>query len=293
MLTCCFACVTLGEIRLTDATGQEVVLDQPAQRIISLAPHITESVFAIGAGSKLIGVVEHSDFPQAAQLIPQVGSYKVVNMEQVAALAPDLILAFGSGNGWELINRLRALGFTVYVDEPRSLEDIATSLRNFAVLAGVPEQGLREAERFEERYQALQKKYAQLEPVDVFYEVWNQPLITINSDHLISDIISLCGGRNIFEDAVTLVPKVSREAVIRRDPDVIIASGMGEERPEWLLEWLDWEGMTAVKREHLYFIPPDIIQRHAPRILEGAARMCDYLDEARSAVGENGLSRLN
>jgi len=271
-----------AEVSVTDDTGTEVVLTQPARRVISLAPHITESVFAIGAGDKLVGVVNYSDYPLQAQSIPQVGSYKKVSYETIAAMQPDLILAFGSGNGWEMINHLRSLGFTVYVDEPRTLEDVANTLTKFGLLLGQSEQGNKQADAFLAQYQTLKEQYQDKDKVKIFYEVWNKPLLTISNEHLISDVIHLCGGKNIFDDAIPLVPKVSVEMVVRRNPDVIVASGMGEERPEWLDEWRNWRSIKAVQSNQLYFIPPDILQRHTPRILLGAETMCRYLDQARN-----------
>ena len=273
--------VAVAEIRGTDDTGVELLLENPAQRIISLAPHITESVFAVGAGEKLVGTVSFSNYPEQALSIPQVGTYKKISYETVAAMQPDLILAFGSGNGWEMINRLRELGFKVYVDEPRHLEDIAATLNKLGILLGRKEQGDREAEDFLTRYRALQKQFKDKHPVRLFYEVWNAPLLTINDQHMIADVIRLCGGRNIFADAVPLVAKVSVETVVRRNPEIIIVSGMGEERPEWLDDWRIWTSVAAVTKDQLYFIPPDILQRHTPRILEGAEQMCHFIDRGR------------
>lgn len=269
-------------ITLVDNTGSEIVLVKPAQRIVSLAPHITELVFDIGAGDKLVGVVSHSDFPPAALDLPQVGSYKKVSYEIIAALKPDLILAFGSGNGWEMINHLRALGFTVYVDEPKTVADIALTIKNFGVLTGTELVANTKALQFSTQAKALSEKYNDLNKVDVFYQVWDDPLYTVNDTHLISDVIRLCGGRNIFSDALPLVPKISVEMVVRRNPEVIIASGMGEERPEWLDDWRQWKSVNAVKNEQLYFIHPDLLQRHTLRILSGAEKMCAFLDQARA-----------
>jgi len=269
------------EIRVIDDTDFELILERPAQRIISLAPHLTESVFAIEAGNNLVGVVNFSNYPPEAQSIPQVGTYKKISYETVAAMQPDLILAFGSGNGWDMINRLRDLGFSVYVDEPRHLRDIATTLKKLGLLLGRERQGAMAADKFLKRYQQLQESYSHKRPVRLFYEVWNEPLLTINEDHLIADVIRLCGGQNIFADAVPLVVKVNVETVVRRNPEAIIVSGMGEERPEWLDDWRNWPSIAAVGHNQLYFIPPDILQRHTPRILDGAEQMCRFLDLAR------------
>jgi iron complex transport system substrate-binding protein len=277
-----FSQTVSAAITLVDNTGSEIVLAKPPQRIVSLAPHITELVFDIGAGDKLVGVVSHSDFPPAALDLPQVGSYKKVSYEIIAAMKPDLILAFGSGNGWEMINHLRALGFTVYVDEPKTITDIATTVKNFGVLTGTEAVATSKAQQFSKEAKALTEKYKDMNKVDVFYQVWDDPLFTINDTHLISDVIRLCGGKNIFSDAIPLVPKISVEMVVRRNPEVIIASGMGEERPEWLDDWRQWKSVNAVKNDQLYFIHPDLLQRHTLRILSGAEKMCAFVDQARA-----------
>ena len=277
-----FSQTVSAAITLVDNTGSEIVLAKPAQRIVSLAPHITELVFDIGAGDKLVGVVSHSDFPPAALDLPQVGSYKKVSYEIIAAMKPDLILAFGSGNGWEMINHLRALGFTVYVDEPETITDIATTIKNFGALTGTEAGATSKAQQFLKDAKALTEKYKDMNKIDVFYQVWDDPLFTINDTHLISDVIRLCGGKNIFSDAIPLVPKISVEMVVRRNPEVIIASGMGEERPEWLDDWRQWKSVNAVKNDQLYFIHPDLLQRHTLRILSGAEKMCAFVDQARA-----------
>lgn len=269
------------DIRVKDDTHMELVIAEPAHSVVSLAPHITELVFAISAGNKLVGTVNHSDYPKEALSIPRVGSYKKVSYETIAALQPDLILAFGSGNGWEMINHLRSLGFKVYVDEPGELEDLAKTLKKLGLLLGQPDQGEQQAQEFLQRHNALKVRYQHKETVEVFYQVWNKPLITISNKHIISDVIRLCGGKNIFDDAIPLAPKISLEMVIRRNPEVILASGMGEARPKWLDDWRSFTSIRAVKNGQLYFIPPDLLQRHTPRILNGAEMMCRYLDQVR------------
>jgi iron complex transport system substrate-binding protein len=123
----------------------------------------------------------------------------------------------------------------------------------------------------------------------VYYQIWDEPLLTLNGDHLISDVIRLCGGRNVFSDSPALVSRISVESVIRADPQVIIASGMDKARPEWLDEWRDWTSMTAVKNNQMYFIPPDLLQRHTPRIIEGASLMCEKLQLAREYYGQQRI----
>ncbi|MYI89229.1 MAG: cobalamin-binding protein [Gammaproteobacteria bacterium] len=274
---------TVGStISVVDDSGETIVLEEPAQRIITLAPHLTEQVFTADGGDRIVATVNYSNFPEAASKILNIGSYKKISYEMVVGLNPDLILATG-GNGLEMINRLRTLGYTVYVDEPRELEDVASALDRIGKLLGTQDSTELEVQRFNRRLRELKHSYSDAKTMHVFYVVWNEPLITINGKHLISSVMRLCGGENIFSDAIPMAPRINVETVIRRDPDVIIASGHGEQRPDWLDEWLQWPSISAVQHGHLYFIPPDILQRHTVRILDGAEKMCNFIDLARQS----------
>jgi iron complex transport system substrate-binding protein len=268
-------------IDLVDDMGDALHLDAPARRIVSLAPHLTELVFAAGAGPALVAVVDYSDHPPEARSLPSVGSYTRVDLEAVAAHRPDLVIAWRSGNPPTQIERLRALGIPVYVNESRELAAVAHTLRQIGRLAGTGAAAEAAASGFEQRQARLQARYAARPPVDVFYEIWNQPLMTINGEHLISKAISLCGGRNVFAPLALLAPKIGTEAVLVADPEAIVASGMGEARPEWLDDWRKWPQLRAVQRDNLFFIPPELIQRHTPRILDGAEQLCEQLEIAR------------
>ena len=251
-------------------------------RIISLAPHITELLYEVGAGDSIVGTVSFSDYPKEAKDIPRIGNSDQISFEQVLTLQPTLILGWESGNGDETLNRFRSLGFTVHSHEPKTLEDVAQSLSRFGELTGNPIQGLEASKRFSTRLKSLRERYENQTPVATFYQLWNEPKMTINGDHLISDVIQLCGGSNIFSDAVLLVPKINAETVIQRAPEVIIGSGIADERPVWLDEWSNWPTIPAAQNEHLFSIHPDLLHRHSPRILDGAEQMCEFLDRARS-----------
>ena len=273
-----------GQITVTDDDGLPVSLARPATRIVSLAPSLTELLYAAGAGAALVAVVEYSDFPAAARELPVVGRHDRLDMETILTLQPDLVVAWQSGNPRNAVNRLRELGLTVYVAEPKSLSSIPDLLEALAELAGTTADAAPIAATLRDRQQALANRYGALPPVRVFYQVWDNPLITAGGNELINDIISLCGGSNLFADIGLLAPKVSVEAVLARDPEVIIASGMDVARPQWLDQWLQWPSLTAVQRGQLHFIPPDLLQRHTPRALDGAVMMCDQIEAARQAA---------
>ncbi|MBV1878969.1 MAG: cobalamin-binding protein [Pseudomonadales bacterium] len=270
-----------------DAIGNEFSYTIPARRIISLTPHITELVYAAGAGAQLVGVVAYSDYPPQAQSIRQIGSFNKVSLEQIAAVKPDLILAWSGGNSMETISRLKSLGFRVHVNNPDQFEDIAETIRQYGLLTGFEKTANQAASQFLLRYASLLQNQHKRPKMSVFYEVWNDPLLTINGQHLISRVISLCGGKNIFADAIPIAPKISIESVLKHNPQVIIASGMDQARPEWLDHWQQWPTINAVKNSQLYFIPPDLLQRHTPRILDGAEQMCDQMNRARKHYLDN------
>lgn len=279
-----------GGITVEDDAGRPVTLEKPAQRIISLAPHVTELLFSAGAGDRLVGVVSHSDYPPAARRIEQVGTYKQFDYERIVALRPDLIVGWQSGNPASAVAQLHKLDIPVYLSEPRTLESIATDVIRLGRLTGTADTARQAAEAFEKRAAKLRERYADKTPVTLFYEVWNDPLMTLNGEHLFSDVVRVCGGRNIFADLPALNPRIDVEAVLAADPQVVVASGMGDRRPEWLDDWKRWPGLQAVENGQLYFIPPDIIQRSSLRIIEGAERLCRQLDSARRfyAAGQGG-----
>lgn len=273
-------------LEVVDDTGRQISLDRPAQRVVSLAPHTTELLFAAGAGDTVVGVVSYSDYPSKAKILPLVGGYESLDIEAILTLKPDLVVAWQSGNNRAQLEQLIKLGLVVYISEPGQLEDIATSLRRLGILTGNERSANQAADEIQSELQQLREQYAGKTPVTVFYEIWHQPLMTVNGEHLISHIIRMCGGRNIFTGISTLAPAVDREAVISANPDAIIASGVAKGRPEWLDQWRNWPQLAAVQGQHLYFIDPDLIQRHSPRLLQGARIMCEQLEQVRTAGKE-------
>jgi len=268
-------------IQVSDDLGNEFELQQPAQRIISLAPNITELLFFVGAGEQIVGADEFSDYPEAARAIPRVNNYAAANYELILALKPDLVIAWRSGNGREIIERLQQLGLRVFVLEPRRMHDIPNIILRLGMLTGHGASARQQSNEFVARVQKLQQQFSNREPVSVFYQIWNDPLITLNGEHLVSDVINLCGGKNIFADAAPLVPYVSMESVVAASPDVIVASGSSEAAPTWLGMWDKWSMIPAVRDDRVHFIPPDLMQRHSMRIIEGATRLCEMLERAR------------
>ncbi|KAF0805723.1 Fe3+-hydroxamate ABC transporter periplasmic binding protein [Alcanivorax xiamenensis] len=265
-----------------DDVGREVCLEHPAQRIVGLSPGAVELLFSAGAGEQVVGAVGFSDEPPAARKVPRVGSYKRLDLEAILALKPDLVIAWRSGNPAGQTEQLERLGLTVYYSEPVRFEMIGTTLERFARLAGTEQLGKPVAEQFRAGIDALRQRHGDAKPITVFYQVWEEPLMTVNDRHLISEAIRLCGGVNVFGELPALTPRIGREAVLGADPEVIIAGGMGEDNPAWLDPWREFGSLTAVRRDNLFFVPPSTLQRPTPRMLEGTRRLCKHLEQARA-----------
>lgn len=274
-----------AEVMVRDDAGGTVRLKEPARRIVSLAPHVTETLYAAGAGDRLVGAVEYSDYPEAAKKLPRVGGYSKLDLEAIVALKPDLAVGWLSGNLPAHIEKLRALGIPVYLSQPEHIDDVARGLERFGELAGTQVTARAASAAFRARLDGLRERYAARPKVRTFYQVWKQPLMTVGGTQVISDAIRLCGGENVFADLKPLAPTVTVEAVLAADPEAIVASGMDEGRPEWLDDWRQWKTLAAVKRDNLYFIPPALIQRPTPRLVEGAERLCAHLETARGRRG--------
>lgn len=281
VMACSVSVNSAAELVVVDDSGVEVRLQQPAKRIISLAPNITEVLFHVGAGAQIVGADEYSNYPPAAKEIVRVNNHAAANYELILSLKPDLVIAWQSGNGDKIINPLRKLGIPVFVVETREIEQIPNLFRRFGQLSGNTDQAEQRALEFTQRLKALRLANKDKSLIRTFYQIWDEPLITLNGKHMVSSVIELCGGVNIFADAVPLVPYVNIESVVAADPQVIIAGGSQEEQPAWFKRWQKWYGISAVINSHIYLIPADLMQRHSVRILDGAGMMCDYLDSAR------------
>ena len=275
---------SIAAVAVLDDEGRQVQLDTPATRIISLAPSLTELLFAAGAGDHIVGVVEWSDFPAAAQSLPVIGRFDMLDMERILQLDPDLIVAWQTGNPQASVSRLQEFGYAVYMAEPKSLDSIPSHIERLAILAGTTLVGNNSANEFRSELASLRQQYQARQAVATFYQVWDRPLITAGGNELINDIIELCGGRNIFADIRLMAPKIEEEAVLMRNPEVIIASGMDVERPEWLDYWTRWPQLAAVQQDNLFFVPPELLQRHTPRALLGTRQMCEHIQLARERL---------
>ena len=274
--------ISWATVEVVDDNGDKLELPSAAQRIISLSPNTTEILFHIGAGKKIVGADEYSNYPAAANDIVRVNNHAAANYELILSLQPDVVIAWQSGNGEQIIGRIRELGIPVFVVETATLNDIPHLYRRLGQLTGFEKKADLQAGKFSDGLNQLRDKFSLGERVRVFYQIWNEPLMTLNGDHMVTDMIELCGGINIFSDAEALVPYVNIESVLAANPQIIISGGKNKND---LLDsgfWHKWQGIPAVKNQQLYAIPSDLLQRHSNRILEGTGLMCEYIDLVRS-----------
>ena len=270
-----------AQLRVADDYGRPVALAAPAQRVVSLSPHLTELMYAAGAGTKLVGALDYSDYPPEATRLPRVGSEAAIDLEALVALRPDLVIAWPNAGSARAVERIAALGIPVFRSEPRALEDIARTMETLGRLAGTQAAAGAAAQAFRRRVARIEAAYAHRPPVRVFYQVWDRPLVTVNGEHVISKVMRLCGGENVLAALPALAPEIDRELVLRADPEAIVASGADGARPAWLDDWKAFPALAAVRLGNLYAIRPEFLQRHTPRLLEGAEELCRILQAVR------------
>lgn len=263
--------VQAAALRLVDDAGYTLEFTRPPQRIISLTPHLTELLFAVGAGAQVVGADSASDYPEAARTLPRVGDYSRINFERILALKPDLVLVWVGGNRAADIHGLREMGLPVLHTQATRLDDVARLLRLIGQASGNAVAGEKAAQAYSTRLAALQVRDGQKRPVSVFYQVWDRPLMTVGGGHWISDALVLCGARNVFADLRGLSPVVSREAVLSRAPELIVG---GSDAPDVRHSWQRFASLPAVKNDAFVQVDSDLLHRPTPRLIEGVAGLC-------------------
>jgi len=252
----------------------------PYTRVATLAPHLTELVFAVGAGDKLVGVSAYSDYPAEALELPLIGDAFAVDHEQLALLNPDLLLAWQGGTPAHVIDELRHFGYTVEVVQINSLADVAGALRRIGEFTDSVDMANDIASHYAQGLQAFEQRYADADDVRVCYQVDKRPLYTINDQHYVSELIDLCGGSNVFSDLDGLAPTVSVEAVVERDPEAMFASSDAGDGA--FDQWNRWPRIAANRYKNHFLMPADEIGRATPRLLIAAKAVCDALQKARA-----------
>jgi ABC-type Fe3+-hydroxamate transport system substrate-binding protein len=267
-------------LSVRDAENNSVALSRPAQRIVTLAPHATEMVFAAGMGDRVVGTVDYSDYPPAARHIPHVGSYVGSSLEAILRLQPDLVVVWKDGNSPQFLQRLRSLGVAVYVSHPVLLDDVAREILAIGHLGATDAIAERSAGIYRQKLARLSQRYARKPAVTVFYQISAAPIFTVSNSSFISSILALCGGKNVFGALPVPAPQVSREAVLAARPQVMLAESRAE-----LAQWDRWRTLPAVQSGTRYTVNADWISRPGPRLADAAQAICATLEGARYALG--------
>ena len=275
-------------IHVTDDLGKHIKLSAPAQRIVALSPGIVENLFSAGLGDKIVATVDYADYPEAALAIPRVGSFADFSVESILSYEPDLVIGWVSGfaDFERLRDRLAALDIPTFADEPKTLDDVASSIERFSTLGGtwnLPEAGVQQrVADFLNTKQLLRAKYQdrKMKP-RVFYQIWHDPLQTLGQPHIVNFLIELCGGSNIFADSNMIAPQVNIESVIDRNPDIILATIDSAQFETVVDYWEQWPSIKAVERQQVFSVDSDLLSRHTLRMMDGAEQLCGLIDGAR------------
>jgi iron complex transport system substrate-binding protein len=267
-------------VSVKDDAGNTVTVQKPAQRVIALAPHITELLFAAGGGSHVVGVVSYSDFPEEAKKIQQVGSNRELDLERIIALKPDLIVVWRHGSSERQIDVVKQLGVPMFHSEPQKLEQIADNVAKLGQLMGTDAVAGPAAADLRQKIAGLRARYADRPIVRSFYQVWDKPLYTLNGQQIVSDALRLCGGENIFAKLSVTAPVVSIEGVLQENPEAIFATA--EKNYGGVSLWKPYPTLLAVRNDNLFTIDGQLLNRAGPRMIAGAQQLCQKLEIART-----------
>ena len=279
LLACLAGAGTASAATVRDDAGNAVTLRSPALRVISMAPHVTELLFAAGGGERVVGAVDYSDYPEAAKRIPRIGSNREVDIERIMALKPDLIVAWMHGSSERQIEMVKKLGIPVYHSDPQTLEGIPDSVERLGQLMGTEAAATPLAHALRKRLASLRATYAGRPTVRTFYQVWDKPLYTLNGRHIVTDALRLCGGENIFDKLPVVAPVVTIEGVLEADPEAVF--GSAEKNYGGVNLWRQYPTLKAVRNGNLFTVDGNLLNRAGPRMILGAQAMCEKLDQAR------------
>lgn len=268
-----------GAVTVRDDGGNTVTLNKPAMRVISMSPHVTETLFAAGGGSRIVGTVNYSDYPEAAKNIPRIGSNREIDLERVISMKPDLIVAWMHNNSERQIEMVRQLGVPVYLSDPQTLDSIPENVVRLGQLMGTEATANAAAAELRKQLASLRTRYAGRPTVRTFYQVWDKPLYTLSGKHIITDAMRLCGGENIFDKLTVTAPIVSIESVLQADPEAVFATA--EKNYGGVNLWKPYPTLTATRNDNLFTVDGHLLNRAGPRMIAGTAVLCEKLELAR------------
>ncbi|AQQ00285.1 cobalamin-binding protein [Pseudoalteromonas aliena] len=262
----------------------EETKDSKKLRIIALAPHIVENLFAIGAGDNIVGTVDYADYPAEAQSIERIGGYYGISLEKVLALKPDLVIAWKSGNQSEDLAQIERLGIKVYLSNPTTIDAVADELLTFGEFTGNIEQSQQAANAFTQKLNGIVKSQQGKKNITGFYQLWPEPMMSVGKNTWISQLIETCHVSNVFAQSTTDYPQISIENVIVTKPQVIIIPDEKSKMPQPVVNWQKWPEVPAVKNGQFISVNADLLHRFSPRMLDGLADMCDKIDVSRKQI---------
>lgn len=283
-LLCCALPAEAGpaaSVSAVDDQGNLLRLTHPAMRIISMAPHLTELLFAAGGGARVVGTVNYSDYPQQALAIPRIGDSDQLDLERIIALQPDLIIVWQEGSSARQVAQLRRLGIPLFFSQSHTLDGIATSMQRLGSLMGTETLAWPAAARLRQRIASLTARHAQQAPVRVFYQVWDRPLYTLNGAHIVTDALRICGAVNIFAHLKPTAPMVSIESVLQADPELVIGTSENSAPDAGVNIWQAYPVLRATRQHNLATVDGNLLNRAGPRMVDGTAALCEQVAKAR------------
>ena len=271
---------SFAAISVQDDAGNTVTLQEPARRVVTLAPHTMELVHAAGGMDRIVGKGSHSLYPPTSRSIPEIGDNRQIDIERVLLIKPDLLVLWRYGLSQRQVDQLRRLGIPLFFSDPHRLHDIPDSIVRIGKLLGTEAQANAEAKRLRGRLDKLRSQYAHRQQVRVFYQVSDRPLYTLNDTHVVSEVIRICGGVNVFGAMPVIAPQIDIESVLATNPDVILHTSVDPDG-EGLAFWKKFPILKAVQRGNIYTLNPDWLDRPGPRMVTGAEALCKVLERAR------------
>ena len=268
-----YSCAHAGTFR--DALGREITFKKEPSRIVPLAPSITEILYFLGLGDRVVGVTEYSYYPPEAGLKPKIGSYINLNVEKIISLSPDIVIGTKDGNEPWVVDLLDQAGIRVFIVNPRNVGQVIDTITEIGRVCGIPERAESLSRQLRGRVERVKAGVAGRERPLVFLQINIRPIMAVNKNTFHNDLINLAGGRNMTENEPIAYPRISREEVIREGPDVIIISSMerGGRFERAREEWMEWTSIPAVRNNRVYLIDSDLTDRPSPRIVDGLEAM--------------------
>jgi iron complex transport system substrate-binding protein len=254
-------------VKITDGYGREIEIEKPAEKIISLAPSMTETIFALGAGDRLVGVTTYCNYPEEAKDIDQVGDFEGPNLESVIEKNPDVVVALAMGDDEK--SKLEDAGITVFLQDPQNLDEVFDNIKKIGTILGLQEEAESLTSNMNAKKDSIVETVSNYDSKKVFYEVWSEPLMTAGPGSILDEMINLSNGENIAYDAESLYPEYSLELLIERNPEVYLTADDGFKTVEDIKNREGYENITAIKENNIYMLHPDIVSRTGPRIIEG------------------------